>query len=244
MIRQNNEAQPAPTNWVLRNAGTVAITLKQASPGSVGTTVCHTGFRSGDQCAPITSTNISIAGMGGLGGFGPTMLCQGDGGAAVLNNGNNRAYGVVRGRTGPVADCASGITVGFTWINKAEAASNHSVLLTSTNDTLAPGQRMPAGYALVAPNGSYNLQMQTDGNLVIYLNGVAQWATNTNGNPGAYAVMQNDGNLVVYRSGGGAIWARPGASRVAGSRLKMQNDGNLVIYAPSGAATWHRFCGC
>jgi len=45
VIRQNNDAQPAPTNWVLRNSGTVAITLKQGAPGSMGTTICHTGFR-------------------------------------------------------------------------------------------------------------------------------------------------------------------------------------------------------
>lgn len=244
VIQQNNETQPAPTNWVLRNSGTVAITLKQGAPGSMGTTICHTGFRTGDACAPITSTNLTFDGRPGFGGYGPIDTCSGNSGAAVLNNGNNRAYGVYKGRLGPTADCVTGVTGVFTWINKAEAASNHSVLLAATSETLAPGQRMPPGYALVAPNSTYNLQMQGDGNLVIYLNGVAQWSTGTNGNFGAYGVMQNDGNLVIYSAGGSTLWARPGASRVPGSRLVMQSDGNLVIYTPSGSAPWHRLCGC
>lgn len=244
VIRQNNESQPAPTNWVLRNGGTVAITLKQASPGSQGTTICHTGHRGGDSCAPITSTNKTFQGRSGFGAFGPMSTCHGDSGSAVLNNANNRAYGSMTGFEGADADCVSGRTGVFTWINKAEAAANRKVLLTPTNDTLAPGQRMSPGYALVASNGTYNLQMQGDGNFVIYLNGVAQWSTATNGNPGAYAVMQNDGNLVVYRSDGHPLWARPGATRVAGSRLVMQTDGNLVVRTPSWAAAWHRFCGC
>jgi hypothetical protein len=52
------------------------------------------------------------------------------------------------------------------------------------------------------------LSMQGDGNLVLYENGVAKWATGTNLKaPGPYSLsMQNDGNLVIYASTG-AIWA-------------------------------------
>jgi len=40
--------------------------------------------------------------------------------------------------------------------------------------------------------------MQDDGNFVLY-DGLtsAYWATNTNGNVGAYLLLQGDGNLVV-----------------------------------------------
>jgi hypothetical protein len=52
------------------------------------------------------------------------------------------------------------------------------------------------------------LVMQSDGNLVIYGGGRALWATNTDGNPGAFLAIQADGNLVIYRSNGQqAIWA-------------------------------------
>ena len=54
-------------------------------------------------------------------------------------------------------------------------------------------------------NGTYQLIMQGDGNLVIYNPG-AIWSTKTNGHAGAYLVLQTDGNLVIYDSSG-AIWA-------------------------------------
>jgi hypothetical protein len=52
------------------------------------------------------------------------------------------------------------------------------------------------------------LAMQGDGNLVLYENGVAKWASGTNGKgSGPYSLsMQTDGNLVIYASTG-AIWA-------------------------------------
>ena len=44
--------------------------------------------------------------------------------------------------------------------------------------------------------------MQTDGNLVLYdTSGQPNWASKTQGNPGAFLNVQNDGNLVVYRAG-------------------------------------------
>lgn len=53
------------------------------------------------------------------------------------------------------------------------------------------------------------LAMQSDGNLVLYSNGVAYWATGMKG-AGSYLVMQTDGNLVMYRPSGNsrvAVWA-------------------------------------
>jgi hypothetical protein len=66
-------------------------------------------------------------------------------------------------------------------------------------------------------------QMQQDGNFVIYgvLPGApssgwpqrnnerwsAIWATDTEGNPGAWLQLEPNGNLVVYSSGGGVLWA-------------------------------------
>lgn len=59
------------------------------------------------------------------------------------------------------------------------------------------------------------LVMQTDGNLVLYVNyqnTVCCWAaikhTATYGNPGAYLVFQLDGNAVIRRTDGTAIWHR------------------------------------
>jgi hypothetical protein len=58
-------------------------------------------------------------------------------------------------------------------------------------------------------SGSSEAVMQTDGNLVVYCNGVAQWATDTGGHPssgGLYLHIQDDGTMAIYNSYGGTIW--------------------------------------
>lgn len=53
--------------------------------------------------------------------------------------------------------------------------------------------------------GATTVNMQTDGNLVIYAGKNPIWASATQGNPGAFLRCQSDGNLVLY-SKGNAIW--------------------------------------
>ena len=87
-------------------------------------------------------------------------------------------------------------------------------------------------------DGRFTLLMQSDGNLVLYLNGGgALWHAGTHGHAGAWAAMQDDGNLVVYSSGGSALWAS-GTSGHPGAVLWVQDDGNLVIYEGT-TAIWH-----
>lgn len=50
--------------------------------------------------------------------------------------------------------------------------------------------------------GADSVQMQTDGNLVVYAGATPLWESETTGNLGAYLVLQNDGNLVIYTYGG------------------------------------------
>ncbi len=88
------------------------------------------------------------------------------------------------------------------------------------DDTDITGQPPPANFALWATHtgpGQFTpsgLIMQTDGNLVLYdTSGQPHWASQTEGNPGAYLNMQDDGNAVIYRAGStgqtgnGALWA-------------------------------------
>lgn len=111
------------------------------------------------------------------------------------------------------------------------------------------------------------LEMQADGNLVIYSpEGKALWNSKTYNNPGAFLEMQTDGNLVIYNSSRtAALWntktgSRPdglsyvdtrmfsGSHMVAGQslvspdskfRLSAQTDGNLVLYNSAGLALWN-----
>src|SRR5260370_4875436 len=103
---------------------------------------------------------------------------------------------------------------------------------------LSAGQELDAGQGLVSASGQYRLNMQSDGNLVIY-NGVAIWASNTAGTGGGnHLAMQADGNLVVYTSAGKPVWASNTAGTGGGHRLVMQNDGNLVVYTSAGKPVW------
>jgi hypothetical protein len=58
----------------------------------------------------------------------------------------------------------------------------------------------------VAGQAGDHLDMQTDGNLVLYSGTKAIWATMTNGHPGAYLSVQDDGSLVVFY-GATRLWS-------------------------------------
>jgi len=85
--------------------------------------------------------------------------------------------------------------------------------------------------------GKARLVMQSDGNLVVYVEGNrVRWASNTAG-AGHRARLQTDGNLVVYNVSNRALWASNTCCN-QGYDLHVQEDGNVVIYAPGWRATW------
>jgi hypothetical protein len=105
--------------------------------------------------------------------------------------------------------------------------------------TLKAGQILHAGQSLASPNGQYTLDMQTDGNLVVYGNGCVIWNSGTEGTGSAnYLEMQTDGNLVVYTSAGKAVWNSGTEGTGSANYLYMQNDGNLVVYTSANSAVW------
>jgi hypothetical protein len=93
------------------------------------------------------------------------------------------------------------------------------------------GHGLTPGQAVFSCDGQFELIMQTDGNLVLYENGVtpALWNTGTEGQDVAYMIMQEDGNLVVYNTSEVAVWNSQ-TDGYEGGYLAIQNDGNLVIY--------------
>jgi GH25 family lysozyme M1 (1,4-beta-N-acetylmuramidase) len=104
--------------------------------------------------------------------------------------------------------------------------------------TIHPGQGLTAGKEYASCDGRYTLAMQTDGNLVLYHNGVgALWATMTNGKDGYNAIMQGDGNFVLYDTKNRPLWAS-NTSGHDGAFLATQTDGNLVVYASDDKALW------
>lgn len=91
-------------------------------------------------------------------------------------------------------------------------------------------------------NGEYSLAWQADGNLVLYRNGQAQWATHTESS-GDKLCWQGDGNLVIYSSGA-AVWASitadAGHGGNGGRLLTLWSNGLLEITDPSGESIWHQ----
>jgi hypothetical protein len=77
---------------------------------------------------------------------------------------------------------------------------------------------------------------QSDGNLVLYDEGIALWSTETNGTTPGAVYMQGDGNLVLYDGFGAPVWAS-GTAGDDGGFLAVQDDGNVVIYR-DGVAVW------
>lgn len=103
--------------------------------------------------------------------------------------------------------------------------------------TLAPDTGLTAGQSLASCDGSYVLDMQGDGNLVLYESGSVVWASRTAGTEAVKAAMQTDGNFVLYTSGGSAVWFTSTTGN-PGAHLSVQDTGDVVILSTSGSTLW------
>jgi hypothetical protein len=134
---------------------------------------------------------------------------------------------------------AAAVTAITTTVPAAMASGTNATRATvapATGSTLSGGSTLQAGQSIWSSNGSYELLMQTNGNLVEYGPSGAIWATGTPSS-GAYAAMQTDGNFVVYTSGGAPLW-QSGTGGSSGSFvLTVETNGYLVI-TDNGNATW------
>ena len=68
-------------------------------------------------------------------------------------------------------------------------------------NTLTVGQSLSVGQTLWSSNGLFGLVLQQDGNLVVYHQGTAIWATGTNAEKPVSLKMLADGNAALYRVG-------------------------------------------
>ena len=120
-----------------------------------------------------------------------------------------------------------GVNVGAAW----------SVQSCGTLDT---GRQLFAGESVPSCNGAYQLKMQSDGNLVLYMGSSALWSTSTWTSANAYAAMQADGNFVVYNNDTLSPAWTSDTYTSPGAAFGIQNDGNLVIRSPNGVPVWYR----
>ncbi|HEX7816817.1 GDSL-type esterase/lipase family protein [Dyella sp.] len=100
--------------------------------------------------------------------------------------------------------------------------------------SIGAGEGLVPGQTVVSCDGGYVLNMQFDGNLVLYKrNGTPLWASNTVNQPAAQADLTDDGNLVVLGKLGNMLWQSQSGGQDA-ARLFVQGDGNTVIYNNAG----------
>ena len=106
--------------------------------------------------------------------------------------------------------------------------------------TVESGALLFRGDRRTAPGGRVLLILQTDGNLVQYVDGRARFRTGTR--TPDFAIMQPDGNFLLYRSSLSGESLSPvfqtGTDGFPGSRLVVQADGNIVVYTPGNRAVF------
>lgn len=107
----------------------------------------------------------------------------------------------------------------------------------SNKNTLQSGETIQPKQYLISPDGQSTLQLQDDGNLVLYSNFKSTWNTVTFGKPADRLEMGADGNLVIYFKNG-TTWSTNTQGN-PGSRLTLQTDGNLVLYNASNTPIWN-----
>jgi Protein of unknown function (DUF3421) len=157
-------------------------------------------------------------------------------------------------RNGPLYVCMTslkGMTMPgkYNAVNKAcyvsyggkEYEIRESIFIAITKPTDPTSLKMQdflvSGQALYSNNRSYQLIMQTDGNLGLYdLRGIQKrplWSSGTSGKRGAFARLVNelfigDSSKIIWSSGknNGGVGPR---------KLVVQDDGNVVIYSDSTA---------
>jgi hypothetical protein len=118
-------------------------------------------------------------------------------------------------------------------VNKGEFALNDMKPANWFHDNgiMPQGNQLGIGAALQSANKRFRLDMQSDGNLVLYKEPEHRpiWHTDTVGRGGFRANLQHDGNFVLYTESSVPIWN----SRTQDIQLNfliLQDDGNLVIY--------------
>jgi len=148
-----------------------------------------------------------------------------------------KLFTLLLGATMAVASLGGSVTdvPEFTTLLHQLILEARSVAVSEGSDTISRGGTLNAKDQLFASNKAAHLQVQGDGNMVVYqANNKVLWASNTAGGSGTHLVLQGDGNLVLY-DGSKVLWA---TNTNKGGRLVMQGDCNLVLYNTDNSVGW------
>jgi surface antigen len=186
-----------------------------------------------DQVPAVGAVAHWRAGVGGAGSYGHVAYVEEVGAGYIVVAEDNTAAGPLRVRR---------ITTGGGWPStfihfKDRASGGVGDAVFDGTDQLRPGARLLPHHYLLSTDGRFVLNLQPDGNLVVYGMGYrALWSSGTTGRAIAYAATNSDGNVVLVGPDGTVVW-RSGTGGRGPSALVMQSDGNAVVYGAAGA-TW------
>jgi RHS repeat-associated protein len=213
----------------------------------------------------VESDGTRVEWASGTSGSGLHVIMQGDGNLVIYS-----ATNVVEWASNTSVNSGAYLDLSDQGLLSVDAGGG--TILWGAASVLIPGASLSANQSITSPNGQFRLVMQGDGNLVesdgsatawasgtsgsgyhavmqgdgnlvIYsATNVAEWASNTSVNTGAYLDLNDQGVLSVDSAGGTILWGAasvliPGATLSANQsitspngqfRLVMQGDGNLV----------------
>ena len=166
----------------------------------------------------------------GTSGSGARVVMQDDGNLVVYDGADNALWA-------SATSGHPGAHLSLLDTGQLLVVSAAGVPLWAASGVLLPGASLAAGQTLSSPNASSTLTMQSDGNLVLHHGATAvwssgtssagshavmqgdgnlvvysgasvpQWASNSDGNPGAYLVVADDGTIAILSTTGGTLWS-------------------------------------
>lgn len=140
-------------------------------------------------------------------------------------------------QTGLYTEAYGMVVEGKAWMDNDKLISNINVVNPPQSILTGPNT-LTTNSQLMSSDLTHKLVLQNDGNLVLYNNNQAVWATNTSGAASPITlIQQNDGNLVLYGANNKPLWYSNSAGTNSKS-LVLQSDGNLVLYDTNNTPHW------
>ncbi len=143
--------------------------------------------------------------------------------------GNPGAYFVLQTDGSAIIYSQSGTALWSSGINGIPNGLDYVAHSISSTSILFPGQ------LLSTANRNYQMIFQDDGNLVVYYQGQPLWSSGTAGKPSAELDMQSDGNLVIYASNGQPLWSSDTAGRGSSRLIMQDDGNLVIYNQSNGA---------
>jgi hypothetical protein len=107
------------------------------------------------------------------------------------------------------------------------------------SDTLAVNQSLSSDERITSANGRFTFGVLSDGNVAVGAEHGSVWDLDIHDAPGARLDMQADGNLVLYKTDGGVAWASNTSGQNAYVKIQddrnvvLYNGDGAVLWSPN-----------